>query len=294
MLTKDWFSYEDICLLASSDNSSKLNVRQIYTDEIKKSTGYYPSWFPGNKVSVGDIGRITKSGYQHEANLKDLNIPYSVTSPRKIKTVYDHSSRGSVSTTTKLKGKTMPGITSIPINEAGFGLKFSKQSAIRFRAIGCRLKSIKNLIPIEHELIRRYRLPDSDRDKWPKNRVVIVEVVEAQGTTVIISQSKNAQIELSAGGKIGAGGLDLANAKIRFTTTFESGIETSFKTVAVRGLTPLFRTAGITDPFGRPPKVDWLKAKRKQKVALKPKQRVTLKLRTIKDFNKFSAGKNSH
>jgi hypothetical protein len=50
---------------------------------------------------VGDIGRITKTGYQNEANLKDLGISFKV-DPGRSKGVYDTSSQGSISTTTKL------------------------------------------------------------------------------------------------------------------------------------------------------------------------------------------------
>ena len=147
-------------------------VHKQYLKEISRQWNLYPTWPPIDKVSVGDIGKITKTGYHHEGNLSDLQIPFQV-QPGTSKGTFDHSSDGSVSTTIKAAGKTLPGV-SIPINEAGISVKFRRRNGVRFRAIGCKESHIKNLLPIEKEILAMY----SSR-KWPRNRVIVVKVIEA-------------------------------------------------------------------------------------------------------------------
>ena len=231
-------------------------IHKQYLKEIKKHWNLYPTWLPIDKVSVGDIGRITKTGYHHEGNLSDLQIPFQE-QPGTGKGTFDHSSDGSVSTTIKVAGKNLPGV-SIPFNEAGISVKFRRRNGVRFRAIGCKEKHIKNLLPIEKEILAMY----SSR-KWPRNRVVVVKVIEAMGTTVIISKGRNAQIDLSAGANIGTVKLDLADANIGFGISAASKISTNI--IAEKKLTPLFKIAGIVDKWRDPPRFDWKLASAKQK-----------------------------
>jgi hypothetical protein len=48
------------------------------------------------------------------------------------------------------------GITIIPINQAGFKVKFNKKNTVKFRAINYKSMRIKNLLPIQSEVLRRY------------------------------------------------------------------------------------------------------------------------------------------
>jgi hypothetical protein len=111
-----------------------------------------------------------------------------------------------------------------------------------------------------------------------------VEIIEAYGTTAIISSMKNAEIELSVVANVGPKDLDLANIKLNFTVISQSGIETKLPTVADPNLTPLFKTGGIVDPFGRPPQFDWLKATKRQKTRFK--------LRYVKSFDTFVSSRD--
>ena len=108
-------------------------------------------------------------------------------------------------------------------------------------------------------------------------RVIVVKVIEATGTTVIISRERNAQIDLSAGANVGTGKIDLADANIGFGISAASKITT--KIIAEKKLTPLFKIAGIVDKGRNPPQFDW-------KLAL-AKQKTPFRLREINNLETF-------
>ena len=73
--------------------------------------------------------------------------------------------------------------------------------------------------------------------------VVVTEVVKAKSSTIIISNSKDAQINLIAKAEITPKELNLANSDAKFQVLKKAKIATQI--IASKGLTPLFRASGI-------------------------------------------------
>ena len=52
-------------------------VRQ-YTDEIHAALGYWATWLPGQRRSLGDCGTVTGRVFDRKAALKDFGIEFDV------------------------------------------------------------------------------------------------------------------------------------------------------------------------------------------------------------------------
>ena len=81
------------------------------------------------------------------------------------------------------------------------------------------------------------------KNDWDKDLVVVTQVIYAEGTTIIISNGSNSQIELSAKGSVREGDVNLADVNADLKVIHESNIATRF--VAKPELTPLFLACGL-------------------------------------------------
>ena len=90
-------------------------------------------------------------------------------------------------------------------------------------------------------------------NRWKKEWVVITELVVAESTSIIISNSAKGKIELKATANIEAPSFDIADANFQFAPSFSRGLET--KIVSAEGLPPLFKAMGIKDKLFASPEV---------------------------------------
>jgi hypothetical protein len=85
-------------------------------------------------------------------------------------------------------------------------------------------------------------------NKWPKDWLIITELVEAKEATILISNAKDSQIELKANADISPSSeLNIADAEFNFSVVSKRGLSTEI--IAKEGVTPLYRVAGIRKPL---------------------------------------------
>ena len=221
------------------------SAQKQYTDEMKKKFGYYATWHPGVPIKLGDVGTFTGNVFTRLSNLEDLGIPVEIREDT-TKTSLEHNSQGSVSVTTKLSGTIAPQGSVLTDLEAGIIIEFSKENSTLFKANNTTSPSIRDTIKLGNLVIKMYT-----EGKWNKNWVVVTELVEAESTTVIISNTNNGKIELKANANVGAPSLDIADAAFDFAPQFTRGLETTI--ISNEGLTPLFKVMGMKARIFLPP-----------------------------------------
>ncbi|KFC19669.1 hypothetical protein [Chryseobacterium sp. FH1] len=219
--------------------------QEQYTDEMNRKFGYMATWLPGTPLKLGDIGVIHDNVFSRVAGLEDFDITFYI---REDDTPEDleYSSKGSVSVTTKLSGAVTPPGSSLGNLDAGFIVEFSGQNSILFKANKTKTNLIKNTIKIGEEVLKLYK-----DGKWNKKWVVITELVEAETATILISNAKNARIELKANANIKLPKLDIAEASLDLGYTSYKGMDT--KIISQSGLSPLFKVKGIRTNIFLPP-----------------------------------------
>lgn len=219
--------------------------QEQYTDDLKKRFGYYATWLPGVPLMLGDVGILKDKVFTRIASLEDFQIAFDI---REDNTPDDleYSSKGEVQLTTKASGAIAPTGSSLTDLDAGFIVEFGKKNSILFKANGAKNNMIENTKKMGETILRLYK-----EGKWNKKWVVVTELVEAESATILISNSKNAKIELKANANANAPGLDIADAKFEFGASLYKGLDT--KIVAQEGLTPLFKVQGIKTRWFLPP-----------------------------------------
>lgn len=230
-----------------------MKTHKKYAREIKQQFGYLATWLPSTPLALGDVGILKNNLFTKISNLSNFDIKFDIVSDESISDI-EHSSKGSVSITTKASGAITPEGSSLGKIDAGIIVEFSKENAILFKAIGTTSPSIKDQISLGEKIIALYK-----EDKWDKDWVVITEKVDASSATILISSSANSKIELKAKGEVNASALDIADASLGFEAIFSKDLSTII--VAKQSLTPLFKASKVksnifTGPIFKLNKID--------------------------------------
>jgi hypothetical protein len=134
--------------------------------------------------------------------------------------------------------------------DAGFSICFKRADAVVFQATGCRALKVSNLGALGEEILNRYSDADPAR-RWAPTDVVITEVLTTKATTILISNGRDARIDLAVRAQEQTPTKKLADADVKMDVARASGIGT--RIVSTRNLTPLFRCNGIRKSMFRPP-----------------------------------------
>ena len=214
-----------------------MKTSRKYTNELYKQFKYLATWLPGTPMELGDIGVLNGKEYTKLANLADLGIKFDIENDDS-KADIEHSSKGSVSLTTKASGTASPEGSSLGEIDAGITVNFSKENAILFKANGTTNPAIQNQIILGDAILKLYK-----EGKWDKDWVVITELVKATSATILISSSKSGKIELKAKGSAKAGSLDIADVDAGLELSYSKDLAT--KIIAEKGLTPPFKASKV-------------------------------------------------
>ncbi len=222
-----------------------MNIHQFYLKHIANQTGYRATWEPNRPLYVGAIGKLENGVFTIFSSLEKEGIIPEVMEDES-EGFWDYTSHDSMDIGIKLAGKAPIAGSVLADADAGFTLDFKSQDAVVFQADKTLTHQIVNMGAIEKEIIQKYRNGD-----WPKDWLVINQLVEAESATIIISNSSNNQIDLKASANVGTTNLKLTDASLGLHVVRERG--SSFKILAKNGITPLYRVMGIRHPlFGKP------------------------------------------
>jgi len=215
-----------------------------YLKEINDKFNYRANWEPNKPLAIGDIGILEKGIFSLRSSLTQEKIPMQVRTEESTGNL-KYTSSGAVSIKSKLSGQGKIPQSALGELDAGFSIEFNKEQAIVFEINGYKTHLVENVGEIEREVMQRFM-----GNTWPKDWVIITELVQADNATILISNSKDSAIDLKANGNMEASpNLSLADASLELGVVSRRGIATEI--VARQGITPLYRAAGIkTKLFG--------------------------------------------
>ncbi|MCB9544518.1 MAG: hypothetical protein H6706_01330 [Myxococcales bacterium] len=194
-----------------------------YLEAVRAQFGYLGTWLPNTAIRLGDVGFYTPEGFRVETSLRRLGV--SVRSrPAGVPGDLSHTSVASVKATVGLKG--------VPALSLGFG----RAGGFVFQATGCKVKQIDDLDTVGIEMVNLCQ-----QNIWQPGWVLVDTIVEADKTTILVSQSDDATVDLSGPTTISA----LNEASLAVTA--QSGSLLQF--LGQPGLTPLFRGRRVSRGF---------------------------------------------
>lgn len=198
-----------------------MNIHQFYLKHMAKQTGYRATWEPNRPLFVGAVGKLEDGVFTIFSNLEKEGIIPEIMEDES-QGFWDYSSSESVDISIKLAGKAPVAGSVLTEADAGFTLDFKSQDAVVFQADKTLTHQIVNMGVIEKQIIEKYRNGD-----WPKDWLVINQLIEAESATIIISNSSNNQMDLKASANAGTANLKLTDASLGLQVVRERG--SSFK-----------------------------------------------------------------
>jgi hypothetical protein len=206
-----------------------------YVTGMFRRFGYFSTWLPNTKVTLGDVGFKRGKLFERRTSLHNLGISFSVRDSIELIDL-SHSSSSGVSINLKAVGSDATG--SLPVDKAGAIIQFGSEGAFVFQAANCRIYEIEDKIELGRQLIRAYQ-----QNVWESEWVVVDTVVEAGEMTALISNTGNAKLELTAEKDLGVGNLALASMEAGLSVRSQTGDVTQI--IAERRAFPLFKLSRV-------------------------------------------------
>lgn len=202
-----------------------------YIREMHSSLRYWATWVPSVEIKLGDFGPIDDWVFKPQGNVRDY-LKFAV-DPAPASGPISHTSDNAMSVSFQLQGGAQK-IPQIPQGTAGIQIKFSRENAIVFAAVGAGHSRIANIFNLSRQVLDLI-----GQGTLPPDFVVVTEVVTAESATVLLSESDNSEYVASASADLKAGIVDIGNASLNITTQFTDKVQTDL--VATNQVTPLFR-----------------------------------------------------
>ncbi len=159
-----------------------------YLKEMHNQFRYRANWEPNKPLQIGDIAILEKGILSIRSSLEKEGIPMEVRIDEKEGSL-KYNSSGSVEVKTKLSGDATIPNSALGELDAGFSINFSRSKSVVFQVNGTRTHIITNVGEIEKEVLRRFA-----SNSWPKDWVIITELVEGYEGTIIISNDKESSM----------------------------------------------------------------------------------------------------
>ncbi|MFO0614716.1 MAG: hypothetical protein U0414_19170 [Polyangiaceae bacterium] len=219
------------------------SAEEQYTDDINdRFGGYFAAWTPGAPVALGDYGFLEDNAFRRVGNLASLGIAFKRMEDPSAETIGPFKSSASTQVSFKAAGTAVPPGSVFTQAEAGLSIEFSEEHSTVFVAEDCRQPQIEDLVALEDVLRDRY-----DKDKWDRHWRIVATVVESSATSVLISSSSQARVDLKVDAGLGAPGLaTLGNASAGLSVASSRNMELVF---LAKPATPLFKLVHLRIPL---------------------------------------------
>ncbi|RYD98719.1 MAG: hypothetical protein EOP50_04730 [Sphingobacteriales bacterium] len=218
---------------------------KFYLKHISSKSGYRANWEPNKPLQLGMIGKLTDGVLDVVSTLEQEGLTPKILKDDSLGEL-DYTSNDTVDIGIKLGGSAPVAGSVLSQAEAGFFLDFHGENAVVFQVKDTLTHQIINMGELEKEIIKRYK-----EGAWPKDWVIITQLLEAVSATIIVSNSSNNKIELKASANVGTPNLKLTDASLGLSVAREKG--SSLKVIAQQGIMPLYRVMGVRHPFlGKP------------------------------------------
>ena len=209
-------------------------VSKLCVNEMYDRFAYLATWLPNSKLKLGDVGIQDGGSFKRMTSLKKLGVPFNV---RVGKTPMDFSytSQSGISVKTKLAGELAAG-TTLPLGKAGLVVEFSKEGAFLFQAVGCLVDEFEDRATVGKTIIKLHA-----KKGWDPAWSVVDTLVKVNRATILVSNSHDAKLELTANSPVAIA--HLANAEVGLAVNSQQGDIVRF--LAAKGLTPMFRLSRL-------------------------------------------------
>ncbi|MEG4323300.1 MULTISPECIES: hypothetical protein [unclassified Microcoleus] len=212
--------------------------QEVYVNGIKKQlNNYYAAWLPSTRFQLGDVGFLTGNLFNKVTSLENLGISFRE-SPDQDSTKIEYVSESGVSRIIKAAGHLNPNLPNIPEGQVGIGIEFSKEGAFIIEAAESYELFIEDLVKLEKDISQVYQ-----DGNWKSGWVVITQLIHTPNATIMISNSSQSKIELSAEGDVTLQGISLGNTQAKFAVRAETGHILKF--VDAKNITLFFKLLQI-------------------------------------------------
>ena len=184
------------------------SMARLYGTTVRDRLELLTTWpIGGVTTSLGDVGFLSRRGklFQRRTNLEKFGIKFNV---KKAAGISDHEIKlgRDLQIRFKASGKAPPPGSSLLDTDIGFAIALGRGSSVIVRAHTIE-SSIDDLQQLEADLIR---VSSDATARWHRNFVVVTSISESNGTTVILSNGKETNVDIVARAAV-AGPLDLAD-----------------------------------------------------------------------------------
>lgn len=212
-------------------------IYEQYTDELSDEFNYLATWLPGTQIRLGDVGRLQRDRFEFVTTLADMGIPFTVRAfggP----TDYQYVSARGADIAFDASAQATEAVGAPATGAAKVSVLFKRANAIVFVAAGCTTSLLDNQHDLGTQLIQRHQA-----GSFPKDYVVVTELVTAASATILISASDSARMDIAASAQLAPTGISLADASAGLKVVSSSGIATQI--LSQTSLTPLFRASAV-------------------------------------------------
>lgn len=215
---------------------------KLYQQEMHKNLGFFPTWFPGDMMEIGDAGVLSEGRFRKMSSLKELGIPFEVTPGVSKQNVQYTSTQGT--TITPSAGAAVPGVA-----KAEISVNFSQAGAFVFHATGLSPRQIENRSVVAEAIVMAYK-----SNQWKKEWLLVEALHVADLATIIVSEDSRAGVVLAANVNAPLVAISLADPKIGLSVASVSGKIVHL--VGAQEIHPLYSCLRLKDHFFSEPSVD--------------------------------------
>ena len=230
------------------------SIAVMYCKQVKRDSRlYFGQWMPNSRMELGTIGKREDGVlFVPKTSLSRQGIAFEVEEDE-FSSPLDLQSSSGVRISTKLAGEVSADAPSIPKASAGVVVEFGRQAAYVIKAERSYEPRIADVAALETEILQRVK-----KKEWDPQWVVISQLVFTPMVSILISETKNARLEITAEGNATLGQqVKLGDAGFEFRITSESGKYYNF--LNSEAVTPLFQLVGLRRRPLRTTKVGTLK-----------------------------------
>lgn len=216
--------------------------QKAYLNDIYKHTSFRANWLPDKPIRIGDVGKLENGIFTLYTTLEQQGLHFSSRESTALSSL-DYVSNNTAFSSSDIS---VDGRQVTADIKALISIEFSSGSGIIFQMDKAKKVIIEDLNKIESQVLSKYK-----DDDWPKEWVVITEIIVAETATIIISTSSSNKLEFQCEAPL-ANGFKLANPSLNLKLRRETGSST--KILGANDLSPLFQVHGIVEPFFSNPK----------------------------------------
>lgn len=209
-----------------------------YAKAMEKQFGFQVMWPPNKSVSVGDYGTINgdkKKGNSFTVlgNIKnDLKINFDTEASPRVDVETLQSDGVSIVNATADGGGKVDGVNFA----VQLKVSFEKKNSMVYNGSGMVLRSMKNIGAVGKQLAGKLK-----SGEWQKNYLVVTDVHETEGMTVLISQTKDSSVTLGGSASLTTGNIGKASANVQVISN-QSSVANYIASVPT---TPLLKARAI-------------------------------------------------